>query len=305
MYQEPLPPESIKRLDDGAKVKKTSPEPRGDLDAVSESRAKKRAHSIILERCPFCVYCGGSTLATTVDHVPPIGMFRRRQRPKGLEFGSCLPCNGGTRLADLVAALLCRTYPDADGANEKDELERLLASVNNNVPGLLQEMHIGRGGQKIARNRLPVPTGAGFLRTNGPLVSNHMQTFATKLGFAFYHELTQSIIPPSGGVVARWFSNVDRLEGKFPQTIFDVLLPAQTLRQGRFEVSSQFAYQWRLSEGERMGLFCAFFGQSFAVVVCAATDQSLLAIEAVDQDLIVHPGKIRRFLQGEVGKGST
>jgi len=65
-----------------------------------------------------------------------------------------------------------------------------------------------------------------------------MQTFASKLGFAFYYGLTRSIIPPSGGVVARWFSNVDRLEGSFPQTIFDVLLPPQTLKQGKFEVSS-------------------------------------------------------------------
>ena len=200
---------------------------------MSESRARKRAHGIILEQCPFCVYCGGSIRATTVDHVPPIGMFRSRRRPKGLEFASCLSCNGGTRLADLVAALLCRVYPDSNGANEKEELERLLTSVNNNVPGLLQEMHIGRAGQKIARRRLPVSTDGGFLRTDGPLVSNHMQTFASKLGFAFYYELTHSIIPPSGGVVARWFSNVDRLDGSFPQTIFDVLLPPQTLKQGR------------------------------------------------------------------------
>src|ERR1700730_15593518 len=120
----------------------------GGLGAVSESRARKRAHGVILEQCPFCVYCGGSILATTVDHVPPIGMFRSRRRPKGLEFASCLPCNGGTRLADLVAALLCRAYPDSNGANEKEELERLLSSVNNNVPGLLQEMRIGPGGQK-------------------------------------------------------------------------------------------------------------------------------------------------------------
>jgi hypothetical protein len=162
---------------------------------VSESRARKRAHGTILEQCPFCVYCGGSILATTVDHVPPIGMFRSRRRPKGLEFASCLSCNGGTRLADLVAALLCRAYPDSNGANEQEELKRLLSSVNNNVPGLLQEMHIGPGGQKIARRRLPGSIDGGFLRTDGPLVSNHMQTFASKLGFAFYYELTRSIIP--------------------------------------------------------------------------------------------------------------
>jgi hypothetical protein len=80
---------------------------------MSESSAKKRAHSAVLEACPYCIYCGGEVPAVSIDHVPPRAMFRGRRRPKGLEFASCKNCNEGTGRADLVAALLSRVAPDA------------------------------------------------------------------------------------------------------------------------------------------------------------------------------------------------
>jgi hypothetical protein len=80
---------------------------------MSESSAKKRAHSAVLEACPYCIYCGGEVPAASIDHVPPRAMFRGRRRPKGLEFASCKNCNEGTGRADLVAALLSRVAPDA------------------------------------------------------------------------------------------------------------------------------------------------------------------------------------------------
>jgi hypothetical protein len=195
--------------------------------------------------------------------------------------------------------MLCRAYPNNEGILEKEELQSILEGVGNNVPGLLQEMHVGPAGQKIARKRLP-PGAAegGFLRVDGPIVSGHMETFAVKLGFALFYEVTRKIIPPTGGVAALWYSNVDRLEGKFPQSIFDLLLPPQTLKQGRFDVAEQFSYQWRLTEGEQMGLFCAFFGSSFAVLACAATDTALLSFDGLDKADITKPGDLSKRLTG-------
>jgi hypothetical protein len=224
-------------------------------------------------------------------------MFRDRQRPKGLEFPSCQPCNEGTRLADLVAALIGRLYPDAEQDAEQQEVRNLLSSVKNNIPGLLEEMHIGAAGQEQARKRLPIRIEGGFLRVNGPLVSKHMQTFAAKLGFALYYELTKQIVPRAGGVAARWFSNVEWFEGKFPESVFDHLLPRQTLKQGKHEVSDQFGYQWRMAEGNRMGLFFAKFRQSFAVLAVVANNKSLLEIETAHPMLIVRPGEITTLLR--------
>jgi hypothetical protein len=54
-----------------------------------------------------CIYC--AQRSQTVEHMPPVIMFTRKQRPKGLEFASCEACNGGTKHADLVAAYIGRS----------------------------------------------------------------------------------------------------------------------------------------------------------------------------------------------------
>jgi len=264
---------------------------------MSDSRAKKRAHGRVFEACPNCIYCGGEVPAVSIDHVPPRAMFRGRRRPKGLEFASCKGCNEGTSRADLVAALLSRFSPDARDEEEKAELKKLLQGVRNNVPGLLEEMHLGALDQLAAHKRLPQRVEGSFVKANGPLVKAHMQTFATKLGFALYYELTSKVVPTGGGVAARWFSNVDRLEGTFPQSVFDVLLPPQTLKQGKLDVSDQFSYQWRLAEGDRMALFFSSFRHSFAVLAFVTTDRALFDVDTEHPMHIVSPRDITKLLE--------
>jgi hypothetical protein len=261
---------------------------------MGEGKRKRRAHAAVLDGCPWCIYCGGDLPATTVDHVPPIIMFAQRRRPKGLEFGSCESCNGGTKHADLVAAMVGRSMPDSETEAGRAEMKSIFSAVTNNIPGLLQEMYLSREQQSAAGWR---EQDGGLLRTNGPLVSSHMQTFAFKIGFSLYYELTKTVLPKTGGVVARWFSNVDRLDGTFPQTVFEHLLPPTTLRQGKFEVSDQFAYQWRLAEGDRMAMFLATFRQSFAVIAFAAADRGLLDTETKHPFEICAPGELTSVLK--------
>jgi hypothetical protein len=264
------------------------------MAAMTETSPKKRAHNGVFEACPFCIYCGGEVQADSIDHVPPRIMFRGKHRPKGLEFASCKSCNEGTGRADLVAALLSRASPDARDAEEQHELKGLLQSLSNNVPGLLEEMFIAD--QTAARDLLPQLDGT-FLKVNGPLVSAHMQTFATKIGFALFYELTKQVVPVGGGVAARWFFNVDQAEGTFPQEVFDHLLPSMTLKQGKFDVSDQFGYRWRLAEGDRMALFLATFRYSFAVLAFVTTDVSLFDVETKHPMRIVRPRHIRKLLE--------
>lgn len=109
---------------------------------MGESKQKRRSHATVLDSCPHCIYCAGEQPATTVDHVPPIIMFAQRRRPKGLEFGSCEPCNVGTKHADLVAAMIGRSMPDSGTEAGRAEMKSIFSAVNNNIPGLLQEMHL-------------------------------------------------------------------------------------------------------------------------------------------------------------------
>lgn len=107
---------------------------------MGEAQLKKRRKRDFLKHNPICCYCGGLTPAATVDHVPSIQMFSLRRRPRGLEVPACEGCNRATRQHEQVAALFGRIFPDGRTAEERDELQRIMRSVNSNNPGLLEEM---------------------------------------------------------------------------------------------------------------------------------------------------------------------
>jgi hypothetical protein len=187
---------------------------------MGEAKLKRRAHAAILEKYPWCIYCGGVNPGMTIEHMPPIGMFDGRQRPKGLEFPTCKECNNGTGLSDMVASLLGRVYPNA----QPDELKHLLRGVANNVPGLLQETQIGRAGQKFTRRNIPsLPADAGVLRANGPILTRHMEIFGAKLGFALHYEAHASPVPPAGGVQPMFFTNASALKGELLTELISLL----------------------------------------------------------------------------------
>jgi hypothetical protein len=123
-----------------------------DLRMMSEAKHKIRAHAEILAAAPGCIYCAGENRATTIEHMPPISMFEGRQRPKGLEFPACDGCNGGTRHSDLVAAMLARSWPNPDTSIRQKDAKKYLSAVANNVPGVLQEMFVGRGAELFSES---------------------------------------------------------------------------------------------------------------------------------------------------------
>ena len=168
-------------------------------------------------------------------------------------------------------------------------------AVQNNIPGLLEEMEIGKGGQKLARRSIPnIPTGVGgFLRANGPLVTHYMTIFAAKFGFAMHYENYRERIPDVGGVQVLWFSNAQAARGKLPNKLIAMLPPKQTLRQGKKEVSDQFEYSSSVAEGGRHSVAYAVFRSSFAVLAATAIDRSELPADA-DRFRVFRPGVFRR-----------
>jgi hypothetical protein len=258
---------------------------------MGEARARRRAHERMLENHPPCIYCAGHDQATTVEHMPPIMMFDRRQRPKGLEFPTCERCNQGTRLTDLVASLLGRVYPDSNDDPQKKDLVKLLSAVSNNVPGLLEEMMVNEHGQYQAREDIPkMPAGAAALRANGPILVHHMRIFGAKLGLALHFEAHGSFVPNEGGVQPMYFTNVSAAKGELPMEIINLLPPPKTLRQGQKEVSGQFSYSFLLTEERRHSVFYAVFRQSFAIAAVTALDRSEFLMKNADKYPVIVPG---------------
>jgi hypothetical protein len=258
---------------------------------MSESKAKRRAHASILERDPRCIYCGER--ADTIEHMPPRMMFRGKQRPKGLEFPSCRPCNGGTSQSDIVSSLIGRLSPDPTTQMEADEFKKLLLSVHQNVPGLLEELETTREQEELAVKQLGVDPDNGIMRANGPILTRHMKVFGSKMGFALHHEALSAPVPPEGGVLPIWYSNVQALRGELPQNLLHFLPELNTLRMGKMKVSDQFEFSWAVTQERRNTFVFATFRKAFAVAAFTAMERSFFERHNIPPREIFVPGDFR------------
>jgi hypothetical protein len=144
--------------------------------------------------------------------------------------------------------------------------------VANNHPGLLVEMYPGAR-QRLAIEKPGLGTFEGNgIHADGPLLTAAMNRFAGKLGLALhYHEAGRPV--PSGGAVAvRWFSNVEAVQGGIPESLFELVGPPRTLRQGKFHVDDQFKFGSRASDDGALSAHFASFRFSFATVAFVAED---------------------------------
>ena len=248
---------------------------------------------------PNCVYCGGVELGTTIDHMPPIAIFTKRQRPQGLEFVCCLECNSGARPDEQVVAMLSRVLPDALDRGTKAEAEAAISAVANNNRDLLLEMMPNQNTQRrFFREREKLgKLGAdigGALVASGPLLTDTMQRFGAKLALALHHHEIGRPVPISGGVLVRWFSNYDLASGTFPAEVFSFLGPSRTLRQGKFYVANQFEYARANDEdGEAcVSVHLATFGRSFATLAFVAERLERLGVPPGGN--VFQPGFLKR-----------
>jgi hypothetical protein len=73
---------------------------------AGEAKWKKKKLATMVANERRCIYCANAP--TTVEHMPPISLFKKRARPQGMEFAACKECNQATRGADLVASFFAR-----------------------------------------------------------------------------------------------------------------------------------------------------------------------------------------------------
>lgn len=234
---------------------------------MGEANRRRPLRDRVLHSESFCIYCGGTNAAETIDHMPPRTIFSGRRRPKGLEFPACRLCNDGARLSEQVAGLLSRMYPDPVDEAGKVEVKKILYEAENNLPGLLLELFPGsRQSFAFRRPGTGQQEVGNVLRVNGPLVTSAMNTFSAKLGLALHFNQTSKIIPPSGATAVRWFSNIDAIQGGIPDDILRLVGPPRTLEQGKFHTGEQFRYGSRASEDGGFTAHFASFRFSFSVV---------------------------------------
>ena len=234
---------------------------------MGESRRRNKRNVAFFERHPFCCFCGGERPATTRDHVPSKQMFHLKRRPQGLEFPACEQCNHSTSPHELTAALLSRLTNYIDSKAYVRELRKLMSQVDKNRHGLLDELMPSWRQQYDFENfrHLDIPQGWGVLNAGGPMLNQSVQIFGAKLCKALHYEHTNKIVPKSGEIYVRWFSNYDRMTGNIPDSLISQLPEPRSLEQGKWNVRDQFEYSFFVHENERRGFYFAAFQRAFAI----------------------------------------
>ncbi|SMF60665.1 hypothetical protein SAMN02982989_1097 [Xaviernesmea oryzae] len=152
---------------------------------MGQANQKKITQRAILETEERCIYRAAAP--TTIEHMPPLVLFLKCQRPKGLEFAACKECNNGTKDADAVAALCSRlSNADRDPYWENGDGDTSLHTVERDAPGVRDEVFDARkASTSWMRGRSGVLTPKTILVADGPLPKAYLDVFRGETGHRF------------------------------------------------------------------------------------------------------------------------
>ena len=109
---------------------------------------------------PYCCFCGGSTPATTSDHVPPKACFPDGFCPDDFEFPACANCNRGTKREDQIFGFYAMLVDFNEGILDRAyarKLRKLREGIANNYPEALPDALIAQPVSRIGRIATPRP----------------------------------------------------------------------------------------------------------------------------------------------------
>jgi len=238
---------------------------------------------VAFSKSDFCIFCGGSVPATTVEHYPPKSIFREKKWPEGYVFPACAPCNSGSREADNWAGFLSMMDPSVEWTqDEAQKSVKRLISLDTQHPGLIKEIFKGSVTEKktLAR-RLKIEREKGQTYLDLPIVNipkkahDWIAIFAPKLTKALHFQHTKRIPPSCTGLKYWWFTNANALEGKIPQIINkDFGFP--DIRRANVDLNKQFSYGYQVSNDGTMGLFVIRFRFSFMIFSVITFDPAVI-----------------------------
>jgi hypothetical protein len=237
---------------------------------LRQSGRPSRKATQILAGTPRCIYC--SKRGITVEHMPPRIMFRKKHRPGGMEFPSCMECNHGSRAADAAAAFFARldAFGDDPSAWKIQEALKPFSTLQQLIPGFYEEFF----DQRATKQALLSTPGGVLMPVEeihvGPISQALVSVFAAKLGMAYYREHIGVPLPCEGGVYTLSFLNAG-MQPEQAEALFSVLPMHNTLKQGeRKSATGQYDYRYNTDEKSVVAALSHFHGNLHLFTLAAA-----------------------------------
>ena len=234
---------------------------------------------------PFCVFCGGTSSATTIEHCPPRALFQHKHWPEGFEFASCDECNHGTSDHDAIVSMLARMDPDDSSGNADGRIPGLIKNVSNQFPNMISKMLPSATEARQKNRALGIKPRPGQTQQDvAPILvpeemSRAVATFARKLAKAIYVREVAAVFPNEGTLILNWFTNAEIVQhGKY--VLFDLLkdVPGRAVplqRGGRY-LDEQFQYKLSITPESHVFMLQARFGVAFGLVIFGSTKPQII-----------------------------
>lgn len=228
--------------------------------------AAKRRREAFFEAHPFCCFCGGHTLANTIDHVPLRAAFANGIGPEGFEFPACEACNGGSSQSEQILALYARLCDRNNENYSWGHIEKLIVGVRNNRPHLLPKADVTANAKRRVLKRYGWELPKGHLLDDIGLVAvpkgidADMALNATKLLAALKYRHLNDFLTGEHGVFWGW--SQQGLPGvKEAQDILLKAMPELVIgNRVNTSIGDQFAYRWGINPNEGLFAYAAGFG---------------------------------------------
>lgn len=245
----------------------------------------------ILVEYPYCIYCGGKTAATTVDHIPPTGLFPKRDRPPGLVVPACPDCNRNSRVVDDIASFFAAIRLSPNEREVQHFSEKLLY-FKNNYPEIMLESQPTIGQLRQAARYTPNNEGTfGALDVRGATTSRMIVLFGVKLGLALHYEETRVALPSQGEIGVIWYTNQNALANEIPQRLFELLPDVRSLGSGRKTANRIFEYSSRSIDDSKKTAHWATFGDSFMFYLFVG--EGITGLKVLPSSRVYQPGIFR------------
>jgi len=233
---------------------------------------RNQKREAFFQRHPMCCFCGGTTLATTIDHVPQRAMFDNKIWPEGYEFPACDDCNQRTANDEQLVAMLAKVRPAYESDAVTEDLMKRATAVRNNHREIFDSFGLLGAAEtkRLVRDRgISVPAGmvpseVPILSLRHPAIAAVMDAFAAKLLMALHYRHTGTILPESGIITYRWYTNADTRPEALDQ-VLKVLKGNPELRRQTTSLKEQFDYRFAVESNMNTAGFLVEFATAFYI----------------------------------------
>jgi hypothetical protein len=263
-------------------------------------RDRKAIRKALLSRP--CIYCGGSAAATTTDHMPSRSLFNDATWPEGFEFPACARCQKISRYAETMIGFLSVIYSDPDDPPSETEKRKRFTGLRRNYPRVYLNLFPSK--EKVAKlisdhgwpvdpvtnqpalavlNRVTGQLSPPVVSLDHPEVHEAVRLFGRKLACAIHYYETGLVVPITGAIHVRWYSNMQLIEGTFPEFLHEINKSHRHLTRSNRTLNKQFTYGSAISEEKDSGIYVATFRRSFALQMSVVCEREFYPEVAFDE----------------------